>query len=127
MLAPGRRSRFTINPFASSSAPSRRAWLLFRTRRALRAATAELMALDDHALKDIGLDHSEIEPALVNRARERRNGASLRLVPKCRKQGRAAGLDNGSAVDKLPHLRNQPKVSRRSRGLASRTVLTGRN
>jgi uncharacterized protein YjiS (DUF1127 family) len=42
--------------------------------RAFRRAESELMALDDHALKDIGLDRSEIGSALTDHALERRNG-----------------------------------------------------
>jgi uncharacterized protein YjiS (DUF1127 family) len=43
--------------------------------RALRRAESELMALDDPALKDIGLHRSEIGSALMDHAQERRNGA----------------------------------------------------
>jgi uncharacterized protein YjiS (DUF1127 family) len=37
------------------------AWTRYWTRRAERAAVAMLYALDNRALKDIGLDRSEIE------------------------------------------------------------------
>ena len=45
--------------------------------RAHRASKAELMALDELTLRDIGLDRSEIESALENRGNERRNGTTL--------------------------------------------------
>jgi uncharacterized protein YjiS (DUF1127 family) len=40
---------------------TRRAWAGYWTQRAERATVAVLQALDDRALKDIGLDRSEIE------------------------------------------------------------------
>jgi uncharacterized protein YjiS (DUF1127 family) len=40
---------------------TRRAWAGYWTHRAERATVAVLQALDDRALKDIGLDRSEIE------------------------------------------------------------------
>ena len=43
--------------------------------RALRKAKAELLALDDRMLKDIGFDRSEIGSVLMDQAPERRNGA----------------------------------------------------
>ena len=52
----------------------RHAFLTFNNYRALQARKAELMALDEQTLKDIGLDRSEIQSALVNRGHERRNG-----------------------------------------------------
>jgi uncharacterized protein YjiS (DUF1127 family) len=47
---------------------TRHAWTLYWTRRAERAAIAVLYALDDRALKDIGLDRSEIESVVVGAA-----------------------------------------------------------
>jgi len=41
--------------------------------RALRKAEAELLALDDRMLKDIGLDRTEIASMLMDGAAERRN------------------------------------------------------
>ena len=64
-----------VHPFASMLAAMRRVWLSYRANRAFRAAQAELMALDNHALKDIGLDRSEIESALSDHTGERRNAA----------------------------------------------------
>jgi uncharacterized protein YjiS (DUF1127 family) len=55
-----------------------RQWLSFR--RQFRGAKAELMALDDHTLKDIGLDRSEIESVLTDRNRERRKRGWLPLA-----------------------------------------------
>ena len=74
-----------VHPLASMMVAMCYAWCSFKARRTLRAAKAELMALDDHSLKDIGLDRSEIESALTDCARERRNAAPLPLVvsPRC--------------------------------------------
>lgn len=66
------------NRAASMMAEMRRSWL---SSARFRSAKAELMALEGHMLKDIGLDRSEIESALTNRGRERRNGASPRVRP----------------------------------------------
>ena len=40
---------------------TRRVWVRYWTRRAAHATVAMLRSLDDRALKDIGLDRSEIE------------------------------------------------------------------
>ena len=53
----------------------------FARRRALRGAEAELMALDDQALKDIGLHRSEIRSALLDASSERRGGRSEHRQP----------------------------------------------
>lgn len=51
-----------------------RLWHAYRSRRERRAAKAQLMALDDHMLKDIGLDRSEIDSVLLDTSRERSRG-----------------------------------------------------
>src|SRR4051812_32000223 len=68
-----------------------RVWLLsalvikakrsFEACLAFRRAKAELMALDHGALKDIGLDRSEIESVLADYAHERRHGVWLPSSP----------------------------------------------
>ena len=59
---------------------TQRAWAAYRTRRAEHATIAMLRALDDRALRDIGIDRSEIE-SVVYAARadreERRIGMCL--------------------------------------------------
>ena len=65
----------TVRP-VNSFASMRHAWHSFKVGSARRAAISKLMALEDHMLKDIGLDRSEIESALENRARERRSGVA---------------------------------------------------
>jgi uncharacterized protein YjiS (DUF1127 family) len=49
----------------------------FLARRALRKAERHLLSLDDHLLRDIGLDRTEIEATLGYLPRQRRNGAAL--------------------------------------------------
>lgn len=44
----------------------------YRAHRGRRAAKAQLMALDDHMLKDIGLDRSEIDFVLLDTSQKRR-------------------------------------------------------
>ena len=48
----------------------------YNAHRAFRKARAQLMALDDRMLKDIGIDRSEIASALLNEKSERRNGVA---------------------------------------------------
>ena len=47
-------------------------WQAFRSYHERRIAMAQLMALDDRMLKDIGIDRSEILSVLVDTSRERR-------------------------------------------------------
>ncbi|HEY1243883.1 MAG TPA: DUF1127 domain-containing protein [Hyphomicrobiaceae bacterium] len=51
---------------------TRRAWSRYWTRRAAQATVAMLHALDDRALKDIGLDRSEIESVVHSTSRRER-------------------------------------------------------
>lgn len=51
-----------------------RALHTLRTHRERGAARAQLMAPDDHMLKDIGLDRSEIDSVLLDTSRERSRG-----------------------------------------------------
>lgn len=71
---------FHHHPVASVIADMRHAWLSLKANRKFREAKAELMALNDDALKDIGFDRSEIESVLGDRNRERRNRVSLPLA-----------------------------------------------
>ena len=54
-------------------------WHAFRSYHERRIAMAQLMALDDRMLKDIGIDRSEIHSMLVDTSwdRRRRNRSSL--------------------------------------------------
>lgn len=60
---------------------TRRAWTRYWTRRAARATAGILSALDDRALKDIGLDRSEIDSVVYGECgrRERRVGMGCRV------------------------------------------------
>jgi uncharacterized protein YjiS (DUF1127 family) len=51
---------------------TRRAWSRYWTRRAACATVAILHALDNRALRDIGLDHSEIESVVSGGVRGER-------------------------------------------------------
>ena len=69
-LEPLRISALRRSSLARSlSKAARKAIAVFVAWRAFRRAESELMALDDHALKDIGLHRSEMDCA-----QERRNG-----------------------------------------------------
>lgn len=48
-----------------------RLWHAYRAHRERRAAKAQLMALDDHMLKDIALDRSEIDSVLRDTSQDR--------------------------------------------------------
>jgi uncharacterized protein YjiS (DUF1127 family) len=61
--------------------------------RALRRAEAELMALDNRTLKDIGLDRSEIRSVLMDSARKHRSG----VQPPQSTTSREAQLEAGVA------------------------------
>ena len=54
-------------------------WHAFKSYHERRVAMAQLMALDDRMLKDIGIDRSEIHSMLVDTSwdRRRRNRSSL--------------------------------------------------
>lgn len=58
-----------------------KAFVAFVLYRAHRAAHAQLNALNDRMLKDIGLTRSEIDSALLNRGFERRNGTQMPESP----------------------------------------------
>jgi uncharacterized protein YjiS (DUF1127 family) len=66
---------------------ARRAWRRYWSGRAERAAIAMLQTLDDRALKDIGLDRSEIESVVRRVAPAERRiswmSAGYRDVPDC--------------------------------------------
>ena len=53
---------------------ARRAWTRYWTRRAAHATVGILHALDDRALKDIGLDRSEIASVVYGGCRRRSDG-----------------------------------------------------
>jgi uncharacterized protein YjiS (DUF1127 family) len=61
LAAPGSAGRWMADA-------ARHAWTRYWTRRAEHAAVAVLQGLDDRALKDFGLDRSEIE-SVVHGAR----------------------------------------------------------
>ncbi|MGE0767569.1 MAG: DUF1127 domain-containing protein [Hyphomicrobiaceae bacterium] len=57
-------------------------WLRsYRRFRAFKAARAELMALDDRMLRDIGLDRSEITSALLDAMGKRNERVPIRDWP----------------------------------------------
>lgn len=72
-----------VAPSAASTGPITQAvssvsrWIAaFKAHRKFRKARADLLALDDRLLRDIGLDRSEIVSALINANQERRIGVS---------------------------------------------------
>jgi uncharacterized protein YjiS (DUF1127 family) len=56
---------------------ARRVWSAYWAWRAERATVAILHGLDDWALKDIGIDRSEIESVVYGARQERRVGLCL--------------------------------------------------
>jgi uncharacterized protein YjiS (DUF1127 family) len=62
---------------------TRHVWTRYWTRRAARATAAMLHTLDDRALKDIGLDRSEIESVVYGERSGRRS--------RCRQNDLVAG------------------------------------
>lgn len=74
-----------VDPFWSNLSPTRfyatlanslrKKVAAFRANRAFRRAEAELMALDDRMLKDIGLYRGEIASVLIEGPRDRRASA----------------------------------------------------
>lgn len=85
----------------SLSKAARKAIAAFVAWRAFRRAESELMALDDHALKDIGLDRSEIGSALTDHAQERRNGVrQARRTSSLSRRAGNLGEDSAAPVRK---------------------------
>ena len=65
----------SVAAVAASTGFIRGAIAAFIRYRALRAAEAKLLALDDRMLRDIGLHRTEVRSALHNARQERLNGA----------------------------------------------------
>jgi uncharacterized protein YjiS (DUF1127 family) len=60
---------------------TKRAWSCYWTRRAANATVAVLHALDDRALKDIGLDRSEIKSVVYGNGSLCRGSAPRARTP----------------------------------------------
>lgn len=60
-----------------ATAAVQKLWLAYQARRAERATIQLLHSLDDRALKDIGIDRSEIESVAHNDDRDRHADTSV--------------------------------------------------
>lgn len=78
--------------------------------RALQAAEAELMALDDRMLKDIGLDRSEIKSVLLNARQDLLRRRALRRLPDAHAAAkRGTGTRRARSRDRRAPAASQPQ------------------